>query len=239
MTRPAREPEVLAVPTRAGPGRLFVDPASEPRATLVLGHGAGGGVAAPDLELLARRLPAAGGTVVRFEQPWRTAGGRVAVRPERLDLGWVDALEHLLGSGRVTGPLYVGGRSAGARVACRTASAYEVAGVVCLAFPLHLPGRPERSRLAELLTPTAPRLVLQGTRDAFGSAAELEAAVGGALGITVVPLTGADHSFRAAAGGPMPPVALRDQVVTSVLHFLALKNAGVGPAGSGGGSTPK
>ena len=141
----------------------------------MLGHGAGGGVTAADLQLLARRLPAVGITVVRFEQPWRTAGRKVAVPPPRLDEGWRAAVPAVLGHPAAGGLLFFGGRSAGARVACRTAPEFGVAGVVCLAFPLHLPGRPEKSRLPELLTPTVPRLVLQGTNDSFGRPAEIRA----------------------------------------------------------------
>ncbi len=169
--------EIVEVATPEGPGRLFVDavpPGTRRRATLVLGHGAGGGVTAADLELLARRLPADGITVVRFEQPWRTAGRQVAVPPPRLDVGWRAAIPAVLATVR---------RRAGC--CCSAAAAPEpgwragprpefaVAGIVCLAFPLHLPGRPEKSRLAELLTPTVPRLVLQGTQDSFGRPAEI------------------------------------------------------------------
>ncbi len=156
-----------------------------------------------------------GTTVVRFEQPWRTAGQRIATPPPRLDEAWLGALGWLGRQGWAQLPLYVGGRSAGARVACRTSGVLEPHGIVCLAFPLHLPGRPERSRIAELLAPTPPRLVLQGSRDAFGAAAEVRAAVGerrdagpsagGGAGldghVTVVELSGADHGFRLPKGG--------------------------------------
>src|SRR4029453_15121447 len=95
-------------------------------------------------------------------------------------------------------PLLVGRRSAGARVPCRTASYTNPAAIVCLAFPLHLPGRPEKSRLAELLAPTVPRLILQGSKDSFGTAEEIRAAIGNARGISVVELPGADHAYRIA-----------------------------------------
>lgn len=215
------EPTIVAVGTPEGAGRLFVDAPTNPESTLLLGHGAGGGVTAADLTLLARGLPALGVTVVRFEQPWRTAGGRVAVRPPRLDVAWRAAAEFALAQPWCTGPLFFGGRSAGARVACRTANDFAVAGVVCLAFPLHLPGRPERSRLPELLTPTAPRLVLQGSADSFGGSAELVTAVDGSPGVRVVELGGADHSFRLARGSPGTPAELRTQVLAEVAKFCA------------------
>ena len=170
---------VLTVDTPQGPGRCFVDPAEDPTALLVLGHGAGGGANAADLELLARRLPVLGITVVRFEQPWRTAGRRIARSAGHarrgLDGRGDGAARPALG-GRAR--CFVGGRSAGARVACRTAQTVGAAGVVCLAFPLHLPGRPEKSRAAELLGAGVPRLVLQGSKDTFGTPAEIQAAIG-------------------------------------------------------------
>jgi predicted alpha/beta-hydrolase family hydrolase len=189
---------VIAVDTRQGPGRFFVDPAEQPGSMLVLGHGAGGGVGALDLELLARSMPGLGTTVVRFEQPWRTAGRTVGAPPPKLDEAWCAALDWLVVQEWAQHPLLVGGRSAGARVACRTASHTNPAAIVCLAFPLHLPGRPEKSRLSELLAPTAPRLILQGGRDSFGKPDEIRAAIGNARGISVVELPGADHGFRIA-----------------------------------------
>jgi uncharacterized protein len=189
---------VIPIDTLQGPGRFFVDLAEQPSSTLVLGHGAGGGIGALDLELLAQSLPALGTTVVRFEQPWRTAGRTVGAPPPKLDEAWCAALDWLVTQEWVRHPLLVGGRSAGARVACRTASHTNPAAIVCLAFPLHLPGRPEKSRLAELLAPTVPRLILQGSKDSFGTAEEIRAAIGNARGISVVELPGADHGFRIA-----------------------------------------
>ena len=212
---------VLAVDTPQGPGRCFVDPAEDPTALLVLGHGAGGGTNAADLELLARRLPVLGITVVRFEQPWRTAGRRIAGPPATLDEAWTAAVTELRGQSWAVGRLFVGGRSAGARVACRTAQAVEAAGVVCLAFPLHLPGRPEKSRAAELLGAEVPRLVLQGSKDTFGTPAEIQAAMGSAPGIRLVELPGADHGFRVAAAASFTPADLRARVLAEVGLFVS------------------
>jgi predicted alpha/beta-hydrolase family hydrolase len=211
---------VAAVATPLGPGRFLFDVAENPHAMLVLGHGAGGGPNAADLELLAARLPEHGVSVVRFEQPWRTAGRRVAVPPPKLDEAWRAAVGWLTEQAWVQGRLFFGGRSAGARVACRTANEFLVAGVVCLAFPLHLPGRPDKSRAAELAAPTAPRLVLQGGADAFGQPAEVRTAVPDDAGVTVVELPGADHGFRLPKGSPFRPADLRAAVVERVLDFV-------------------
>ncbi|WP_375426478.1 alpha/beta family hydrolase [uncultured Friedmanniella sp.] len=194
---------------------------------LLLGHGAGGGPQAADLALLARRLPPLGVTVVRVEQPWRLAGRKVAVRPPLLDEAWLELTAGLDALTSETGlRVFGGGRSSGARVACRTAAVTGVAGVVCLAFPLHLPGQPERSRVAELTAPTVPRLVLQGSRDTFGTVEEVRTAVLGASGIRVVELPGADHGFRLLKGSAFTPADLRERLVAEVAAFLTTGDPG-------------
>jgi uncharacterized protein len=105
-------------------------------------------------------------------------------------------------------------------VACRTASDTNPAAIVCLAFPLHLPGRPEKSRTAELLAPTAPRLVLQGSKDSFGTPAEIRAAIGTAEGVHVVELPGADHAYRIAKSSAFTPADLRATLVAEVSRFI-------------------
>ena len=189
---------VSLVPTPLGDARVHTTAADDPVATLVLGHGAGGGVGTPDLAALASRLPPLGVSVLLVDQPWVVAGRKVAAPPPTLDRGWLGVLASLDAQG-LRGPLLVGGRSAGARVACRTAETVGAAGVLALAFPLHPPaGRP--TRLPELDLPAAaglPVLVLQGTRDSFGGPADIPAAPGR----VVVPVAGADHSFRVLKGG--------------------------------------
>lgn len=183
---------------------------------LVLGHGAGGGPGAPDLAVLAARLPGRGVTVVRVEQPWRLAGRRVAPSPARLDEGWLDCLQ---GYDRGGLPLVVGGRSAGARVACRTASMLAAAGVVCLAFPLHPPGRPERSRAGELESAQVPVLVVQGSRDGFGGPDEVTAS---APSVLVEAVAGADHGFRFSRTSAGPAASL-DGVADAVAGWLGAR----------------
>jgi uncharacterized protein len=191
---PGRRDLVRDIPTPQGPARIHVkDPAADPAGALVLGHGAGGGVGAPDLRAAVPAATAAGWRAVLVEQPWRLAGRRVAPAPPRLDEAWLAVLAAVYG--QVTGPLVVGGRSAGARVACRTARAVGAAAVVCFAFPLHPPGRPERSRAPELAAVGVPVVVVQGARDAFGTPADIAA-----LQLPRVQLVEApgDHALRGA-----------------------------------------
>ncbi|WP_018252268.1 alpha/beta hydrolase family protein [Salinispora mooreana] len=154
--------------TPHGPAGVELDrPVGPPAALLVLGHGAGGGVDAPDLLALRDAALAAGLVVARVTQPYRLAGRRAPAPARQLDVAWTVVLSVL--RARCPGvPLVVGGRSSGARVACRTADAVGAAGVVALAFPLHPPGRPERSRAAELPV-SVPTLVVNGDRDPFGT----------------------------------------------------------------------
>ncbi|SDB95725.1 hypothetical protein GA0111570_111111 [Raineyella antarctica] len=204
----------MQVDTPAGPGRLVVDAAADPIALLLLGHGAGGGVEAFDLAALAAALPAEGISVARFEQPWRTAGRRVAGPPKSLDAAWQIALE-VVGERFGPLPLVVGGRSAGARVACRCFTPPAL-GVVALAFPLHPPGRPEKSRSDELGAVAGPVLVIQGERDTFGTYAEVRAA---APGRQVVEVPGATHGLGPTRRSDDP--ALRaQQVVAPVAAFV-------------------
>jgi predicted alpha/beta-hydrolase family hydrolase len=123
------------------------------------------------------------------------AGKRIAPAPARLDIGWTAVLDRLRADGALHGPLVQGGRSAGARVACRTAAAQEAAGVLALAFPLHPPGRPEKSRADELTAVDVPVLVVQGERDAFGGPELVAAALSGRPGASVYAVPG-DHALK-------------------------------------------
>ncbi|MDQ3611643.1 MAG: hydrolase [Actinomycetota bacterium] len=169
--------------TPVGPARVTREGPSG-GGVLVLGHGAGGGIEAPDLLAARDAGLAVGLQVIRVEQPWRVRGRRVAEAPVRLDSAWLSVLSAL----DRTGPVIVGGRSSGARVACRTATAVGATAVLALGFPLHPPASPGRSRLAELLLPDVPRLVVQGERDCFGRPEP-------APGLEVHRVRGADHGF--------------------------------------------
>ncbi|MFF5584582.1 alpha/beta hydrolase family protein [Streptomyces hygroscopicus] len=153
------------VPTPAGDARITWHHAPGARALLAASHGAGGGIEARDLRALAETLPGRGVSVALVEQPWRVAGKKVAPAPSTLDTGWRAVWPALERAGL---PIVAGGRSAGARVACRTARELGAKAVLALSFPLHAPGKPERSRAAELLGAGVPTLIVQGGRDPFG-----------------------------------------------------------------------
>ncbi|MBN0047949.1 hydrolase [Streptomyces actuosus] len=175
------------VETAAGPARVTWHPAGRPRLVLAVSHGAGGGIEARDLQALARVLPEHGVSVALVEQPWRVAGRKVAPAPKTLDTGWRGVWPALTAPGR---PVISGGRSAGARVACRTAAELGAHAVLALSFPLHPPGRPEKSRAGELLGAGVPTLVVQGGRDPFGRPEEFPEG-----GYELVEVPHADHGF--------------------------------------------
>ncbi|MEY9937096.1 alpha/beta family hydrolase [Streptacidiphilus sp. MAP5-3] len=156
------------VPTDVGDARITWHHRDRaPHGVLLLGHGAGGGIEAPDLQAIAAGVDSV--AVGLVEQPWRVAGKRLAPAPKTLDAGWLPVVAHVREAVGPDVPVFVGGRSAGARVACRTGAGTGAAGVVALAFPLHPPGKPDRSRADELLATGIPTLVIQGARDPFGS----------------------------------------------------------------------
>ena len=186
------------VDTPHGPARV-VSAGDGSAGTLVLGHGAGGGSESPDLAALAAEAVAAGWLVHRVDQPWRVAGRRIAPAPPRLDEAWGAVLDRLRLTDRLPGRLVLGGRSAGARVACRTAAAEGAAGVLALAFPLHPPGKPEKSRAPELTAVRVPLVVVQGETDAMGRPEHVAAALAGHGTASVYAVPG-DHSLKRNPG---------------------------------------
>ena len=198
------------IDTPQGEARLVTDRARSPFATLLLSHGAGVGIDTADLEALAHDLPRNGVSVVRLEQPWRVAGRKVATPPPTLDAGLTAAADRL----RVRTPLVIGGRSAGARSAARCARALGASGCLALAFPLHPPGKPEKSRVGELEGAGVPTLVVQGERDTMGLPDEFPADTD----LAVVP--GADHSFRVPRGGPVTQEEALGIIVESTLEWI-------------------
>jgi predicted alpha/beta-hydrolase family hydrolase len=189
------------VPTGSGQARITWHAAPDPQAVLALGHGASTGIEAPDLQALAGALPAHGVTVALVEQPWRVAGRWSAPGTAELDAAWREVWPYLAGqdlAGRGL-PVLAGGRSAGARVACRTARAVGAVAVLALSFPLHAPGRPEQLwDPAELLGTGLPTLIVQGGDDPFGRPADFPPLPPG-FGLTEI--LRADHVFSGPAGG--------------------------------------
>ena len=162
---------VLQIDTIHGSARAHLRTAKEPRAALILGHGAGGGIEALDITAASRAAGAERISVALVEQPYRVAGRRSPPRASQLDADWLSVVERLRAGDFAGLPVIVGGRSLGARVACRTAEAAGAIAVLCLAFPLAPPqraGKPKQSRLAELEAVNVPTLVVQGERDPFG-----------------------------------------------------------------------
>jgi predicted alpha/beta-hydrolase family hydrolase len=176
----------VEIETPYGPALAHTQEVENAVARMVLGHGAGGGVSAPDLMVASRAALERQVSVALVEQPYRVAGRKSQPAATQLDGAWIAAIERLGGDGL---PLIVGGRSAGARVACRTAAGTGAAAVLCLAFPVHPPGKPEKSRLEELDAVQVPVLVVQGERDPFGMPP-------GAPNRTVVKVAG-DHGLKA------------------------------------------
>ena len=188
--------KTLETDTPFGTANAYLNSADEPRAALVLGHGAGGGVQAKDLVVVADVAHSVGVSVALVEQPYRVAGRRSPAPAHQLDAAWTAVIDHLV-AGELRGlALLVGGRSSGARVACRSAEAVGAIGVLCLAFPLQPPRRtgaaPAPSRLVELDAVTVPTLVVQGTRDQFGLPPATKSRM-------VVQVAG-DHSLRTDLG---------------------------------------
>ncbi len=198
------------VPTPHGDAVLHIDRAPRPIGTLVLGHGAGGGSQARDLAVLADALPRQRVSVLRVDQPWRVAGRKVAPPPKILDECWTAVLSTL----RQRSPLIVGGRSAGARVACRTGRRLGAVGVLAIAFPLVPPGRPEHSRVGELLDAGVPTLVMQGERDSFGRPDQFPEHVD----LAVIP--GADHGMRVLKRGPLSQEEALAVVVEAAVEWV-------------------
>lgn len=190
----------LDVDTPSGPAQVVLTKRGK-AGLFVIGHGAGGGIDAVDIVAVSTALAARGWTVARVVQPYRVKGRRAPEPPPRLDAAWAAVLDAL--RKERSGRLVVSGRSSGARVAVRTAQAVGADAAVALAFPLHPPGKPERSRAEELLGVTVPLLVVQGERDAFGAAAELP----GGTNVVAVP---GDHSLKQAP----------DAVAAAVLEWL-------------------
>lgn len=206
------------IETPHGEARMVVRRARGAVATLLLSHGAGGGIDSRDLAALGDDLPRNGVTVVLLEQPWKVAGRKIATPPATLDAGLTAAANRL----KTRTPLVVGGRSAGARSAARCAKQLGASGCLALAFPLHPPGKPEKSRLPELLGAGVPTLVVQGERDSFGRPEQFPTDVD----MAVVPA--ADHGFKVPARSGVTEAEAMGIIVESTLEWILREVTGTG-----------
>ncbi|MGW0709182.1 alpha/beta hydrolase family protein [Streptomyces sp. NPDC002643] len=201
------------IDTDAGTARVTWCAARRATRVLAVSHGAGGGIEARDLQALARVLPERGVSVALVEQPWRVAGKKVAPAPKTLDVGWRGVWPALAKPGL---PVIAGGRSAGARVACRTATELGAAAVLALSFPLHPPGKPEKSRAGELLGAGVPTLVVQGGNDPFGRPEEFPE---GAYGLVEVPY--GDHGLAVPKRAPIGEDEALKVITDGVVEWIA------------------
>ena len=212
----------VQVPTAKGAAEVLWHRAADAAATLVLTHGAGGDVDSHDLHALATQLPYLGFDVCLLRMPWRVLGKPLPPAPAAIDECFGDVLTAV--REQVRGALVIGGRSAGARSACRLAagSAYDVHAVLCLAFPLHPPGKPEKSRLDELEGSRVPTLVLQGECDPFGRPQGFP----DELVAEVVPVPFADHGLKVPKRADISQVEATELVVATVLEWLVREVVG-------------
>ncbi|MFL6059880.1 MAG: alpha/beta family hydrolase [Marmoricola sp.] len=208
------------IATPQGDARVLEHRARGLIASLVLTHGAGGGIDAPDLVRIAADLPRQGIAVTLVEMPWRVQGKRLAPRPTLID----EAYRAVLAGLRPKAPLVLGGRSAGARSACRIGAEMGAEGVLALSFPLHPPGRPEKSRLEELAGAGLPCLVVQGERDPFGRPEEFPEDTE----LAVVPA--ADHGMKVPNAAPLSAEEALGVVAESALEWIVREVAGNRPA---------
>lgn len=225
------------IATGRGPAHAHLYPAAHPRALLVLGHGAGRGTDTADLQYLAAVLPSRGITVVLVDQPWVVSGRRVAAPATHLDQAWTEVIarlraDEMLPPGR---PLVVGGRSTGARVACRTAAAVDAQALLLLAFPLRPPvrqkapalGAPGSAAIQVRLREWAqvrglPVVLVQGGRDRFGDGADVVQQVAGHGLVTpeLVAIPGADHGLAPRRGASVAEIEAA--LLTAALRAVEL-----------------
>lgn len=206
-----------AIATTLGPGRASYFLADTTRGVVLLSHGAGNGVESADLQAVAIGLPAFGWSVVLFDQPWRVAGRKVATPPPILDVGLQAAAQAVVARCGDDVPLIVGGRSAGARSALRCARTLGAVGALGLAFPLHPPGRPDKSRLAELTDAGVPALLFQGERDSMGKPGEFPPRLPQDAEVVAVP--SADHSLRVPRTAAISQEDVFDLIVARTLEW--------------------
>lgn len=221
---------ISTLETPDGASELAFSVAEDAAAVLLLGHGAGGDIDGWDLELLAHRLPVLGVSVIRFRQPYRVAGRRIFNSKPGLDRAWALAVAEVNRRWPRL-PLITGGHSAGARTACR-GFAEGQAGLVLLSYPLHPPGKPDQAQVEDLALARGPAMIVQGSKDGFGTPAEVRNALVKASrdDVRVVEIDGAGHSLAATAGTTEEQMHDRERLlIWSVTGFIEKLIAGASP----------
>ncbi len=231
MPTPTR---VADITTSHGLGRahLFAVPRGVPRASIILGHGAGAGIESPGLAALAAGLPQYGIEVVLVEQPWKVSGNPVAPATSVLDTAWIEIVADLRRSGIGLRRLAVGGRSGGARVACRTAAQIKPASILLLAYPLYPPRQTDADRAGELAAAAAlaPVTVVQGTEDKYGGPADVALAVAEhGQRVLAVGIPFLDHSFHLKAKATITDSEARMVLVESARRSVLRSAGNTGP----------
>jgi predicted alpha/beta-hydrolase family hydrolase len=203
------------------PSRFLFDGPQDAPVTLVLAHGAGAPMVSPFLNTVARGVAQGGARVARFEFPYmhaRRQGGRRGA-PDRgpvLEEAWLEAIASLGGGAR----LVIGGKSLGGRIASMVADRAGVRGLVCLGYPFHPPGKPERLRTQHLENLRTPALILQGTRDAFGSREDV-AGYRLSEAIRIAWIEDGDHSFKPRASSGRTESQNLAEAIALVREFLS------------------
>ncbi len=209
------------------PAQLLTDSAAgdSALATLLLAHGAGAPMDSGFMNQLTAALKQAGVSVIRFEFPYmqwsRKTGRRRPPDPQPVLLQyWRDLYRQVAADAALVGPLLIGGKSMGGRMASMVADELGVAGLCCFGYPFHAPGRPAELRTGHLYGLQTPGLILQGTRDPFGTPQELAAQpLSGAL--TVHWLESGDHDFRPTRASGLTKQTLLTQAATATVKFIA------------------
>jgi len=205
---------------------LKVYSSEKPFAVFVLAHGAGAGQMSRFMVEAAGGLAGRGVTTATFDFPYVTAGRKVPDRAPVLERAWRDAIDAARARfGDL--PLFIGGKSMGGRIASHVASqgdAGPLRGLAFLGYPLHPPGKPAQRRDAHLPAIQEPMLFVQGTKDAFGTAAEIQALLPLLSRATVHEIAGGDHSFK-VPGGKTKQEPVFNSILDTVVEWMRLVSA--------------
>ncbi len=207
--------------------RFLIDGPPRAPLTLVLAHGAGAPMDSPFMKTVAAGIAKEGFRVLRFEFPYmraRREGKRKPPdRPPVLRQAWLDAIDEAAG-GKGPASVAIGGKSMGGRIASMVADEAGVAGLVCLGYPFHPPGQPDKLRVAHLENLNTPALILQGERDAFGTREEI-ARYPLSKKIRILFLPDGDHSFKPRASSGRTEKQNLEEAVGLVTAFLGSRRS--------------